>query len=509
MKKTSILIEYLSIKRIKLLSLLLIIFIVFSLTGFAPVSSVNISIENITVLGEKMSIEDYKKLYGRPVPERIKKDDLNSYQDISIHINSINIVDDTIKFDYKLENYQDTNTGVLYNSSRNLNNIVAVFDDSSKYKVLFFEINKGNQEINLLYNNALNNKPHIKIYLSDSKKNIYLFETELPEQFSSITVQNSEHCDIYKDYLWYVNILDGYKSEVVNARDEINKTSSLNIENNIDSNEIIKQNISIAANKPYTPKNSDVSVLATSKSTEPIMWGAKTIYEMTVTNGVDQTTYKFYPYGYIRGSNVSNVGNSTWWGSLEVSESTATKMIGSPSKPTITYGINRFGARNVKISIVCGNKTMMIRSFIDGKTKTLNGKQKTTGQKITAKVLKKAFSSIPYGKTASEILSWLSLIKTPVSNEVTLGSNGISLNSTYTSAAKVEVDSDYVFNKFTEASGGGHKIIMQVDLTRTTNSSNMTTGAVRINYDVYTDLHNYYDNHQVQKSFRYSNVSYK
>lgn len=39
-------------------------------------------------------------------------------------------------------------------------------------------------------------------------------------------------------------------------------------------------------------------------------------------------------------------------------------------------------------------------------------------------------------------------------DEVTLGSNGISLNSTYTSAAKVEVDSDYVFNKFTEASGG-------------------------------------------------------
>lgn len=94
-------------------------------------------------------------------------------------------------------------------------------------------------------------------------------------------------------------------------------------------------------------------------------------------------------------------------------------------------------------------------------------------------------------------------------DEVTLGSNGISLNSTYTSAAKLEVDSDYVFNKFTEMSGGGHKIIMQVDLTRTTNSSNMTTGAVRINYDVYTNLYNYYDNHQVQKSFRYSNVSYK
>lgn len=487
-------------KSSKLLSIILTICMILSATGImASAETVEtISVRDITIPGETMSVSDYKDLYGKPIAERKSKQEINTYQNATIKINEISISNEEITFDYEIGEFQETLEGALYNSSRNMNNIVAVFEDETDYDILFFEITKGTEEINLLYNTALNSKPHIKIYMKDTNDKMYLFETELPEQLINLTINNDNACDVYNDYLWYVNIAEAYQTTVNTS------CAAMNIIDNSDPNYEIKRNIAIASNTSYEPEMS----VATTTSTEPMMWGGKQIYEMSVTNGVDQTTYMFYPYGYIRGCNVANGSNSTWWGSVEVSEHTATKMIGSPSDPTVTYGINRFSVRNPKISVVSGNYTMMVRYMIDGKTKTLSGSTKTTGQKIASKVFKKVLSAVPYGKTASEILDWLSLIPTQVTDEVTLGSNGISLNSSAVSATKLEVDSNYVFSKYTEASGGGHKIVMHVDVTRTTNSTAMTTGAVRINYDVYTNLYDKHDSHQVEKSFLYSNTDY-
>lgn len=467
---------------------------------YTVVANADIRVENVGVTGEKMSVDDYKMSYSGPMDERKDKSKLLTYQNVALQINSISIVNDEILLDYELEGFHTSLKGLLYNSSRNLDNIVAVFEDgASDYKVLFFEITKGTQELNLLYNTALNSKPHIKFYFLDSQNNIYLFETALPPQLLNLTISNTESCDVYNDYLWYVNIVDCYITQT--GGDMLYSACD---DDNLDSEAIIKRNIAIAANKDF---EDDISV-ATTTPMGPMVWGSERIYETTATNGVDETTYKFYPYGHIRGCNVAAGSNSTWWGTLEISEHTSTRMINSTGQPVTTYGVNRFSVRNLKISIVSGNDTMMVRTMIDGKTKESGGKLAETGAKIAARLYKKIMSVVPHGKTATEILDWLSVIPTSVANEVTLGSTGIMLNSSFTSASKLDVDSKYVFNKYTEASGGGHILTMQVDLTRTTDSSEMTTGAVRINFDVYENLLTRRDSQQIQKSFLYSDTDF-
>ena len=131
---------------------------------------------------------------------------------------------------------------------------------------------------------------------------------------------------------------------------------------------------------------------------------------------------------------------------------------------------------------------------------------------MALKVFKKAMNSVPTGKTALEILEWLSSISLPVTNEVTLGGTGITLNSSYTSAAKMALEPGpaYVLDKYTSAlDQKGHSIIMQVDLSRTVNSNEATTGVIRISYEVYQDLYVKKESNQKQKSFLYSNLTFE
>ncbi len=484
---------------LKLISLIMVFVLLFVSPNFVIAMTTEVNVREISVIGEKMSVVDYKDLYGKPIGERSKKEELISFQSAVLTVNEISIINDSILFDYSISNHQQTVTGKLYNSSRDMNNIVAVFDDNTNNcEILFFEIAQGTQEVNLLYNQDLNGKPHIKIYFQ-FLGNMYLFELALPNGFENIVVKHNDRCEITKDYLWYLNVVDGYKTT-----SNLDRAATMFIDDE-DPNAVIKRNIAIASGaKSY---DSQVSV-ATITPTTPMMWGGREVYEMTVTNGVDQTTYMFYPYGYMRGSNVLVGANSTWWCSVEVSEHTATKMITNPGEPTIVHGINRFSVRNPQISIVSGDYTMMVRTMFDGKTMDLGGGQKTTGQKIASKVFSKVLQVVPYGKTVEEIKSWVSTITTNVSNEIDLGGPAISLNSSITAASKLSVDSDYVFNKHTEATGGGHKIVMQVDLTRTTSTTAMTFGVIQVDYNVYTNLYDLYDSDSERKTFRYSDTNF-
>ena len=148
---------YLYTKIISIVTLLSIILNVTGLNAFAA-SNNKISIENIEIIGEKMAITDYKNLYGKPFSERSAKQELDSYQSATLQIDKITISNNQIIFDYSIENYREVLEGTLYNSSRNLDNIVAVFANKTNYEVLFFELTKGIHEINLLYNTELNNQ---------------------------------------------------------------------------------------------------------------------------------------------------------------------------------------------------------------------------------------------------------------------------------------------------------------------------------------------------------------
>ena len=481
----------------KIISLALSICLLMTINSFS-VSSDSISkleVNNLDIIGEKMSAEDYKDIYGKSLNDRSCKSESMSYQQIKIKVNRILVLNDNIVLDYQIAGYRETIKGILYNSRREMNNIVAVFDCRGNYSVLFFEITTGYKQENLLYNIELKNKPHIKLYLQDSYDNILLFETELPTAFSSLTIKKSGFCDVNNDYLWYINIAEQYVKQ---------PNSMILTSNNVIDENAIKRNIAIASGG-----SPDSTVMPLSSSTEPMIWGSTGIYEMSVSNGYEQTTYMFYPFGYVRGTQVAVSGENTWWGTIEISEHASTKVIGSSFEPTITYGINRFSIRNPKISFVCGDYTLIVRTYIDGRVKENSSSAIfENGSEINAKILKKAFSYVPYGKTAEEILSWLSLITQQVDDELVLGQDGVDLSGGYVSGAKFELGKEYNLTKYTQSTNG-HSLKMHACVSRTTSTTYMTTGAIRISYDVYTNIYDKHDSFVYEKSFLYSDTNFE
>ena len=220
------------------------IFMIFFATGIIAFAENGkaVSVQNITISGESMSIVDYKDIYGRQIEDRKSKQEVNTYQNAVIKINEISISEENIIFDYEIGNYQETLIGNLYNSSRNMDNLVAVFKNEKDFEILYFEITQGTELINLLYNTDLNGKPHIKIYMKDKDDIMYLFETELPEQFKDIMIDNEDTCDIYNDYLWYINFAETYIT-IVDTSFE-----TMSIADDADPNAAIKRNIAIASN---------------------------------------------------------------------------------------------------------------------------------------------------------------------------------------------------------------------------------------------------------------------
>lgn len=485
-------------KGMKMLLFLLILSMVIFFVGFSM--SENITVENISVTGEKMKIQDYKDVYGKPFNERKSKDEIESFENISIQINSVVVNDNKIELDYQIGEYKKKISGSLYNSRRNMDNIVAVFDSDEECDILFFEIVKGTQEVNLLYNTLLNGQPHIKIYLRDSLDYIYLFETNLPELFKNINISTSEECDVYKDYLWYLKIVDGY--EVDNS---LVTEDYITIGMSQDETEQIKRNIAIAANKPYeeildTYSTTSSNVRATK------LWGGK-VYKMETTNGVDETTHYFYPHGQVRIMKVTSEGENRWWATLEISEHTSTKMIGSTSEADAVYGVNRFCVRNIEMASVCGNATAIVESKFSGTAKEYhkftNDILKTTGDTIGAIFFEKVCDT-PVVNTAATIMSWLLNITDNVCDTVVLGAAnaGSQLVADELSGVRIDVG-DYYLNKYTEATNG-HIFKLHVMLSGLSNTIATTTGAFKINYDVYTDILTYNNSHEKIVQFYYS-----
>ena len=236
----------------KMIAMFTAMFFLITLAKDVSASTIEMIAEDIVVTGERMSLEDYKDLYGGPFEERKSREELLTYQSADLEINAITIINDTIEFDYQLGDYEASMDGILYNSSRDMGSVVAVFEDSDPFEVLFFEISTGTELYNLMYNRDLNGKPHLKIYLRSSQDEMYLFETALPDSLLSLSLNKEEHCDIYDDYLWYVYIVDSYETDTY--KDKLSENSNMSFE------DFVKQNIAIAANQPYEPDHSWLSV---------------------------------------------------------------------------------------------------------------------------------------------------------------------------------------------------------------------------------------------------------
>ena len=242
------------------------------------------------------------------------------------------------------------------------------------------------------------------------------------------------------------------------------------------------------------------------------MWASDRIYEYTTYNGYLETEYRLCPYVYIRGSNVSS-SDSTWSSSLEISESMINKNTVT-GEEDVYHGYNQIYVDNVRISFACGNKTQMLRTFTDGKTKLVNGGDIANGKPLAGRILAKIFDAVPFGKQANEIIGWISDVSkmNTMASEIKLGSEYMTLFSKPTSGLIKTFDKKYIFNKHTEADG--HSAITQVILSSSLNENERTTGVIRIMYDVQSYPSAYYDeylrkDYTVESIFDYSSGSYK
>ena len=238
----------------KMICMFIVVFFAAALPEEASASVMEAAAEDIVVTGERMSLEDYKDLYSGPFDERKSREELLTYQSATLEIDAITVINDAIEFDYRLGTYEASMEGILYNSLRDQGSMVAVFEDSGEYEVLFFEISTGTQMFNLMYNRELNGKPHIKIYLRSSQDEMYLFETALPDSLSNLSLDKEEHCNIYDDYLWYVPIVDSYETDT--HKDKLSESDDMSSE------DYIEQQIAIAGNRPYGSGASWLSIHA-------------------------------------------------------------------------------------------------------------------------------------------------------------------------------------------------------------------------------------------------------
>ena len=131
---------------------------------------------------------------------------------------------------------------------------------------------------------------------------------------------------------------------------------------------------------------------------------------------------------------------------------------------------------------------MIIRTMQEGRVYDYSkSKLLEVGQNITLSLLKKAVSSLPYGSTASTVLSAINSMSSSTGT-VTLGSTGVNLSSQKVVAAgeklknhKIEECTDY-----NGSTGIGDYFTFHAILNHATGSgSNSTVGVLKVDFDKY------------------------
>lgn len=456
----------------------------------------DVEIHDLKIKGKELSMDDYKEVYGKPKKERKSLGETKSDKDVTLNINNLSIINNDINLEYSIGDITENLEGELFESRRGEDNIVAEFTGESEYEVLYFEIAKGEELANSLYNKKVNNKPHLKMYLRDSENRILLFEELLPTKLDGLEISNTEECSVENDYLWYADVVDGTVEEIPVAEgveantiifDEELIMKAVREAAGLDSVEIIESGSSeLNASNIGGAEGKQLGASYTNQ------WGGSTIYKKTVSNGVEETSYRFYPYGYITKSSVPTSGNASWTASLLVSESTTSGFIDSPYTTT-AYGINYFSLRNAEIAMSAGNHTQMRKCMVDGHVRQVsNGKILKTGSEIACKLLTYCPGTALAGKISSEIIGFIDKATTVKAETVKLGSDGVTIYDKVTTVAKAKLDSKYYMGRNSYGSEDGDSFKAEVTLSRTSESASNTTGAIQIKYDVYTNLYDAY-----------------
>ncbi|WP_405157551.1 hypothetical protein [Paenibacillus sp. FSL H8-0283] len=432
-----------------IMKILLTMILTLSLTVPAFAQQVEENLDEVQ--GLALPIDRFNVLYGKPTsdPEEITSIEKNA----SIQIQNIQITGNQLSLsaivDYNNQSKTLEATGELYNSYKqqdSINSIVGdLQDQSGNFEIKLFDVYNDTSEEKMIADYSLQNKPHLKTYLTDHQGNIILFETPLPKDLERVSVSNNEKIDTEKDFFWFNDIITPYEQKEIPTNDTIK--SALGVDS--------------------------VSPTAVGYFSD---WTHSTTYYKSFYIGSDYIQAYSLPYGSWKALDVKN--QSTWTNSFKIAEHV-----------TVNGQTNRsvdspFKYRNVKLSTAVGAKSSIVTAFIDGRLAGIN-----SGSSLAIKIAEKAWSkALPLAPSISEIRSWVNaIIDAGTSKTVTLGSSNIKLNTSPTVVESVNSGNNQMF-KITDLNGSntGHHLSLQtvVQYESDTGTSATANAILTIKWDV-------------------------
>ncbi len=156
-----------------------------------------------TLDGVAISKDDFRAVHnGEKTLEECE-----SKKDAKVGLSSISAGDGYIAFymmanmgdSYSLGNFMGQYFGDKTRTDQGIDATVAFVSDSTNaLTVLLFQVfNDTAADDELLLHPELSGKPHIKIYLRDSKQNLYFFEGPLPDAFRNMNAEGREAISAY------------------------------------------------------------------------------------------------------------------------------------------------------------------------------------------------------------------------------------------------------------------------------------------------------------------------
>ncbi|PWW42214.1 MULTISPECIES: hypothetical protein [Paenibacillus] len=428
-------------------------------------------IENTDVSkGVFLPINTFNDLYGKPTSHT---DDIPIVGgDASIQIQSIKLTGSELSLSATVNYNNQTKaldaTGELYNSYKqqdSINSVVGDLKDSNgNFDIKLFDVYNDTFKDKMIVDQSLQNKPHLKAYLTDHQENILLFEIPLPDDLEYISVNNIEEIDTNKDFFWFTGVITPYEQK------------------EIPTDEKIKAELGV----------SSIGLKAVGSFSD---WTHSTTYYKSFYIGSDYIQAYSLPYGSWKALDVKN--QSTWTNSFKIAEhvtvnGTTNRSVDSP-----------FKYRNVKLSTGVGAKSTIITAYIDGK---LSGA--SNGSSLAMKIAEKAWSTaLPVAPSISDIKGWVdAIIDAGTSKTITLGSSNIKLSTSPTVVESANSGSNELF-KYTDVNGTntGHHLDLQtvVQYESSSGTSATANGLLKIKWDVYY-ASALLDSNQKEVSFQYS-----
>lgn len=429
----------------------------------------------INATGLSMSATDFKNTFSGTPATRTQLSRAKSINNSSISISNIKINEDSITFLCSLTNNNTISSfqvkGTLFSSRKTQHGINSIIVDipnqNSNYSFLLFEIFNDTKSNNLLVsdmNNSKNllSKPHIKIYLQDKNGNVYLYETEMPSALSKLVATDYKTADKYKDLLW-ANELVKHETKELQTNESILQTLNL------------------------TNTTRGLNTWTT--------WQSPTTYYDTFYLGSEIVQSYSLPYMEYRHVNVRSQ-DSTWCASFKVAEHTNISGL-------VYHGTNIFEYRNLKLAFACGDKSIFIRTFQEGRLNKFSPKKglKEAGDSIAVKLFNKAVNHLPYGSTIQTVLA---AVNTMLSSDgtVVLGNSSTALYTGPTVAVGESLVDTAIeeCTNYDNSNNIGHYFTYQGILQYEESSGNTNTvGALVMDFDVYNST-NYHS--AVSESFQ-------